>query len=210
LSPLFPGCDVRNLSDAERRDDHAPSDRLELFYVGGVTPPLYDLKPMFDVVQAMDTVCLTLCCRESEWEKAKSYYAPLDGAKVQIVHAFGDGLRPYYARADLFGLIWKPHPYLDFAMPLKLFEALGYGVPIVASAGTEAARFVSQEGIGWVASTAGELRQLLSHLQAHPLIVAETRKHVKAVRRRHTWLARAQTVVDILASPTVEALKWPA
>lgn len=35
-----------------------------------------------------------------------------------------------------FGLFWQPSAYLDFAMPVKVFEALGYGVPLVTTAGT--------------------------------------------------------------------------
>jgi glycosyltransferase involved in cell wall biosynthesis len=155
---------------------------------------------MFNAVQASPHLVVTICCREREWREVQSYYGPLDTARVRIVHQQGDELAAHYARADLFVLIRNPDPYLDFAMPVKVFESLGYGLPIVAIEGTGAARFVAQEDIGWVATTEAELVRLLGYLHAHPELIGEKRRHVEMVRERHTWLARAQTVAAIMTS----------
>jgi glycosyltransferase involved in cell wall biosynthesis len=202
MSALPPGCNSFDLS--EQKVDKAPVDRLRLFYVGGVLPPHYDLKAGLDAVGVLDNVSLALCCRRHEWEKAQAHYAPLDSSKIHIVHAFGKELIKYYTAADLLFLIWNPTPYLDFAMPVKIFEALGYGIPIVTNAGTEAARFVDREKIGWVASTTDELYNLIRHLQANPQVIAEKRKHIETVRERHTWLARAQTAARILGQTEIK------
>jgi glycosyltransferase involved in cell wall biosynthesis len=173
---------------------------LRLFYVGGVQPPLYDLKPMFAAIEALAGVVLTVCCRPTEWAAVQEYYTPFDRTKIQIVHAQGEALAHYYREADLFGLFWRPNAYLDFAMPVKIFESLGYGVPIVTTAGTEAARFVANEGLGWVVADAAELRTLLLHLRDLRAVVAEQRRRVEAARHRHTWQVRAQTVADLLVN----------
>jgi len=90
------------------------------------------------------------------------------------------------------------HPYLDFASPVKVFEALGYGVPIITVAGTEAGRFVEQEGIGWAVADKTELRRLIERLRDNPSELLRIRQAVQAVRWRHTWVARAQEVARVL------------
>jgi glycosyltransferase involved in cell wall biosynthesis len=195
MSALPPGCHI-----VDTNGDHqkGQTGSLEIFYVGGILPPLYDLKTMLEVVQDLERVHLTICCREFEWRTIQSYYSPIDPSKVTIVHAYGEELKKFYARADIFGLYWENSSYLDFAMPVKVFEALGYGMPIIASAGNEAARFISQENIGWVASDPREFYQLLIYLRDHPQLIEEKRKWVKSVRERHTWTARAREVAEIL------------
>ncbi len=197
LTALPPGCVISDqLEPAQAKAD----DRLQLFYVGGIAPPLYDLKPMVEAVKHLDQVVLTLCCRATEWAKFQSYYNVAGHANIQIVHAHGEGLKAYYANADLFSLLWEPYPYLAITMPVKIMETLGYGLPLVTTAATEAANFVGQEGIGWVVANGDEFRALLIQLQANPQLITEKRRRAEAIRGQHTWRARAQTVVDTLCA----------
>ena len=193
LTALPPGCIITDLPKPER-----VNDRLELFYVGGIAPPLYDLKAMVDIVQSLDNISLTFCCRTPEWEKFQTYYAVTDTTKVKVVHAHGAELKNYYAQADLFGLFWQPYPYLNITMPVKVMETLGYGLPLITTAGTVSADFVAQEKIGWVASTANEFRELLLRLQADRTLIAEKRARALAIREQHTWRERARVVADTL------------
>jgi hypothetical protein len=178
----------------------APSPPLRLFYVGGVTPPLYDLRPLFRIVARTEGTELILCCRREEWARQRAHYPDLEESNVQIVHASGSALEKLYRTADLFALVWQPYDYLDFAMPVKLFEALGYALPILTLEGTEAARFVAQEDIGWVVRDLEESHRLLKHLVDHPAALVEKRQRCLTVRSRHRWVDRAQTVVDVLTS----------
>jgi glycosyltransferase involved in cell wall biosynthesis len=204
ISPLFPGCDRPDVAQAPQAHNGLPINPkdLTLFYVGGLTPPLYDLQSMFEVVGNLDNVSLIVCCREPEWARVQDYYRPLLTSKFHIVHAHGEDLATYYAQADVFGLFWEPTPYLDFAMPVKLFETLGYAVPIVTTAGTEVARFVAREDIGWVVKTPAELTALLTRLRDDRTAIAEKRARMLAIREQHTWQARAQMVAETMARYT--------
>ena len=199
MSALLPGCKPAPTQVAAEPVGRTADDELALFYVGGVVPPLYDLKPMIDSVSRLDGICLTICCREAEWAAHRSYYGPLDETHVSIVHVAGSELEPYYAAADLFCLFWW-HPYLEITMPVKVFEALGYGLPLVVRAGSEAARFVATQDVGWVVSDEAELRHLLQHLRANRQEIAEKRRRVEAIRLQHTWQVRARQVADTLLS----------
>jgi glycosyltransferase involved in cell wall biosynthesis len=170
---------------------------LRLLYVGSILPPIYDLTPLMEIATTLGA-SLMVCCPAVQWEEARRYYAPVYSGQIKVVHGHGGQLGAYYAEADLFAVIRTPHRYVDFMMPVKVFEALGHGLPIATLAGTEVARFVDEEGIGWVAANIDELRDLLLQLQLHPDRVREKKQQVEQVRKQHTWLSRAQSAADIL------------
>ncbi len=194
-SDLPPGCELNsNTSNAK------PNGQLDLFYVGGVTTPLYDLTPMLTAIKGLVGVTLTLCCRQDEWHRVQSYYLPYMSPQIKIVHAHSSELADYYARADLFGLFRRVHPYLKFAMPVKVFESLGYGLPIITTTGTAAAEMIQREGIGWSISSPKEFRDLVLNLQAQPDQLLHKRQLTAQASKRHTWLERARTVADTLVN----------
>ena len=69
---------------------------------------------------------------------SRSWIAP-----VQVVHRSGAELEQLYDNADACVLFVQPDPYREFAAPVKLFEYLGHGKPVIASAGTLAAQVVA-------------------------------------------------------------------
>ena len=197
MSALPPGCNIHSTDYSNYEGIGAP--KIRLLYVGGVTPPLYDLRDMVSVACTLPEVELTIICRADEWRVVKGLYGCCS-ENVKIVHTSGDDLKNYYSCTDLFILMRAPHQYLDFAMPVKVFEALGHGVPIITTSGTAVARFVEEENLGWVVASARELRLLLNNLKVNPNLIAEKRELVKKIRHRHTWQARASQVIATLCA----------
>jgi len=196
VSELPPGCNIIKTHDRDKynRDNHC----LNLFYVGGITPPLYDLHPLFQSILNVSEVLLTVCCRDFEWEEVSHYYEPFDRNKINIVHVSGKDLIQYYQSTDIFTLVRKPDPYLNFVFPVKVFETLGHGVPILTTPGTEIAKFIAREKVGWVIDL-DQLSDFLSSIQANPQDISAKRKHIEDVRKKHTWETRARTVVETLS-----------
>lgn len=195
VSELPPGCDLETVDlDGSRRSG------LRVLYVGGVLPPLYDLTPTFDALSGLkdENIRLILCCRENEWAQVAEKYQSVGPKLLEIVHASGSNLRPLYTSADVFLIARAFHPYLRFAVPVKLFEALGYGLPIITMSGTEVARFVLQHDVGWVVEDVGSLRELLRHLAHNKHKVKQKRERALAERVRHTWVVRARKVAEVL------------
>jgi glycosyltransferase involved in cell wall biosynthesis len=196
-SALPPGA-LLPTTECDRNDVTADPSPLRLLYVGGVKPPSYDLRPLLAVLKQTPDIFLTLCCRLPEWGECQSLYAPLLTDRVEIVHLSGDALADQYARSDVFGLLWEPGEYLDFAVPVKLFESVGYGLPILTLKGTEAARIVETEGLGWVVDDVGQARDQLLALCQDRGQLAAVGQHVLAARARHTWEQRARRVAETL------------
>ena len=204
LSALPPGIPPSFAATAPATEVQVGKE-LNLFYVGGVKPPLYDLSPTFDYLRDLEHASLTLCCRQQEWQQVAEHYSV--PPNVTVVHASGRGLEPYYQQADLFAVLWQPHPYLAFAMPVKVFEALGQALPVVTTPNTETARFVEKEATGWVVASRDAFSQLLSTLQKQPEHLRRKRQDLLAAQAEHTWQARAQQVVDTLTADTPVRVK---
>lgn len=189
---LPPGHNIYNYSEKEKRTD---TGCLKLLYVGGITPPIYDLRQMFKAVSNNKAISLTVCCRKKEWEALKQYYNPT--SNILIKHPNQNEIKTFYNTADIFCLLWKPNRYLNFAMPVKIFEAIGFDTPILTTSGTEAAKFIAQKDIGWSIDV-GELHTVLKTLQNCPEMIEVKRNSIRKIKCEHTWSVRAKQVADSL------------
>ena len=196
---LPPGCSCNSKGRKQAVTRTSRSNKsLRLFYVGGVSPPYYDLRPLLDVVGELDNVHLTLCCREKEWQAQKHVYSLGERSDVDIVHAHSNEISRYYYTSDLVADLRKPEGYLKTALPIKVVEALGFGIPILLREGTAAASFVEREKTGWTVSSIDEAKKKISYLRDHHSEVEDRRQDIKRAQPKHTWQARAQNVASLL------------
>lgn len=179
---------------------------IKLFYVGGVLPPLYDLSSVFEGLMGISPgqVQLTLCCRETEWEKCKNQYKLSSNSVIQVVHENEDDMiKKRYINSDISLMLYEPCFYREFAMPLKLFEAIGYCLPIITNSGTAVGELVEQEDIGWVIKSGGEsFNSWLKFIIEHPEEIEKKREILRKRAMYHTWQERAKTVARCLLGGT--------
>lgn len=197
VAALPPGGQIVDAPASPRaRESRRP---FTVLYVGNIGS-YYRMHDLVKAVAGTPGVRLLLCVPEESWSAARPEYTPVMGAEVEVVHRSGDGLRELFAQADVCSLMVQPSDYRDFAAPVKLYEYLGYGKPVLASAGTLAARTVEDGGFGWsVPYDADVLVARLSRLRDHPEELAQATAGALAARPAHSWTARAQTVADDLA-----------
>jgi glycosyltransferase involved in cell wall biosynthesis len=193
---LYPGCNLH--LQVERTNEHSGSRLLKLFYVGGILPPLYDIRPSLEALKDLGGISLTICCKTSEWEVAQKQYGRELLSYVNVVHEKGVGLSKYYSNADIFLLFRRLHPYLKFSMQVKIFESIGYCLPIITNAGTVSADFIKEQNIGWVVDSEQELRDLITKLRDKRELAREKRSNVCRIQVEHTWEKRAKLVADVL------------
>lgn len=139
IHALPPGCDVIDLADKKQPKT---GNNFIIIYAGGITPPLYDLKPLFEMIMKNKRLTLFLICRKEEFLKTKSYYDISKIENIKIIHGSGLKIKKYFLESDFYAILWKPFSYLSFAYPYKLFEALTYGLPVITTKGTAASDFV--------------------------------------------------------------------
>lgn len=191
VSSLPPGLEPR-----QRKPSEPTEGVLRLLYVGGVTPPLYDLTPLFEAARVSQQLRVTVSCRQEEWvRQAGQYDVP---GNIEVVHASGNELDPLYANADAVAILWRPHQYLSLTLPVKLFEAMAYGLPIITTVGTQTAAFVAHEDVGWVVESGEDVARLTQRLLHNRDKLVEAYGRVQLARDHHTWQARVEQVAKTL------------
>jgi glycosyltransferase involved in cell wall biosynthesis len=197
---LSPGGVLSNLGS------EAPGNQgLRLFYVGATSPPLYDignlLEGVYKAVQADTQIRLTICCPEADWHQRPQRYNNWLGNWVKVVHLSGEETQKLYSQQDVAVAYRVPSPYLEFAMPVKVFEALGHGKPILTMDGTVVSDFVRANQCGWsVAPDPSDLSRLLQRLSNDPEKVKEKARISRNLRHKHTWAKRAELVASLLST----------
>ncbi|HEY8865158.1 MAG TPA: hypothetical protein VIO37_13490 [Candidatus Dormibacteraeota bacterium] len=173
---------------------------LRLFYVGGVTPPVYDLTPLLQgsAWAASHGVSheLTICCRQAEWLRRPAAYDHFLDAHVTVVHNRNrQELLELYSRHDIAVM---PYGTLnsDWAMPVKFPEAIGMELPILAGRDTAVGQVVAEQGIGWtVGGSEEDLYAVLKGVDRTEL--ERVRAAVMPVRPSYEWAERAREIVAI-------------
>lgn len=170
------------------------NEKLELFYVGGVSGD-YDVTKLFEGVKQCDFVNLTLCCHKDQWDSWCADKKITVPENIKIIHEQGEGLEKYYQKADLALLFLNPEGYRKMAMPVKLFEYMEHQIPIIATKDCAAGDFVVQYGIGWAINfQIKDFFQILSELKNHKEERERKRQKLAEVIEKHTWDARVISV----------------
>lgn len=200
VSALPPGHEGGELEPGD-----ASPHPVRLFYVGG-TKSNYRLHEFLAAVHTCPQVQFVLCTRESEWADARADYAEWLGPNLTVVHENGPGTTPYFKAANVAVVATEPQEYWTFAAPLKVYEYLGHGLPIIASEGSLAGRFVAETGVGWtVPYSRSAFTELLTRLDEQPELVDQARERVLAVRDEHSWAGRVAEVARVLGRVDVRS-----
>lgn len=200
MAPIVPVAAERSSAlppGAPVHDSPSP-EGLELLYVGGIGPG-YALDEGLRALQDVPQARLTMVVRPQEWEVHRARYEELLTERVRVVHAGSDELQEIYDRASACLLLVAPDGYRRFAVPLKLYEYLGYGKPTLASQGTLAGDLVEEMGSGFTVANAHEdIAALLRRLGEDPALLEGAAERARAARRENTWAMRARTVAEVL------------
>jgi hypothetical protein len=142
---------------------------------------------------------LTICCPESDWHARPQAYNNWLGHWLTVVHLTGEEAQKLYETQDAAAVYRVPSRYLEFAMPIKVFEALGHGKPIITVNGTVVSDFVKEHRCGWsIGPRPQDLSDLLLRLADKPEEVEEVKRISRQVRPEHTWAKRAERVASLL------------
>ncbi len=207
MRSLPPGGELRDLP-ADALGAKHQSGKLNLLYVGNIAPPHYDLRPYIEAVESIKCARLKVVTRDRALKFHGHLYQFERRKNVTVSEAHGEGLVPLYQQADLALAVRADSEYLAFAMPVKIFEAISFGVPLVVSAGLRVvADLVEREKLGWVIRNPDEFAQLVGRLAKHPQELQQARRRVLEARERHTWEARAREVVEVLQAVRTQSAR---
>jgi glycosyltransferase involved in cell wall biosynthesis len=183
-----------------------PVDEIEtLVYVGGISQRygLEILLQALDLANRKAALNLDLVCRQDEFMQQRPTFAKYDGAEwLHVYHLTGKDLEQVYRRSAIAVIPLLKNTYNDLAMPVKLFEHLSYGLPIVATSCTEMANFVSRNEVGLIAKdNAPSLADRILQLVEDKALYDQLRRNVRqTLENGNLWTDRARFVSEQLAA----------
>jgi glycosyltransferase involved in cell wall biosynthesis len=181
-----------------------PSQKPKAVFVGGITDQtgiMMMLEAFQSINQDEEVIQLELVCRENEYRRYPEMkkFEPFSWLKVS--HKSGDELKEVYQDAWIALIPRERNAYHDFAVPVKLFEYLSYGLPIVATDCKAQARILSENGFGII--TKAEVKDFASGVLAaiKPEQYEQMRNNIQTnAFDRHSWYARVEKVVRDLTA----------
>ena len=192
--------DMRTLPPGgEDRIEETMPEYRHCIYVGGMKDQ-YDgecLLRAFSILNSSGTKYpLTLVCRHNEWKTMDPELCR--GEWLEVHHVSGHALHSLYSRAGAGILIGRAdHPYSRFAVSVKTYEYMGYGLPMVYIRNAPHDRIISDSAIGiGTDGTPEGLAEGVRRLFASP--EEYERYRAASARALHTnglWIHRVRQVV---------------
>lgn len=180
--------------------ESATPDDVSLFYVGGIGPH-YQMHKLFEAVDRVDGVRLTACFLPAGWASVRDEYEHYLSDRIRVVHASTNELKPYYDDASAALLFVEPSEYREFAAPMKFYESMSYGKPIITTTGTHAGKVCEEYGVGVALPYDTEaLADVLRTWVDDPSTLEAYRERVVDVRQTQRWQDRAARAAHILTS----------
>lgn len=174
-------------------------------YVGGINPRygIYEVLKAFRSINSSDTrISLSLVCRKHEFDTYRSLMEEyLEAEWLTIHHAHGEQLTPIYEKAD-FGIVTlQKEVYNDFAVPVKLFEYLSYGLPVLATNCNALERIVKEDSLGVIVpDNSKDIEIGILELLDENKRSAFKKQVELALQTKHLWIHRAEDIRSALLS----------
>lgn len=208
---LFNYKDMRLLPPAG--ENHLPATKKFSktgIYVGGVSD-IYGVDVLLDAYGLVngegEEYRLIIVTRSSEW---KAFKHPLKNAPwLEVYHVSGEELKPLYEKASVAMAPKRTNAYNKIAISIKIFEYMGYGLPIVAADEQAMDSIIENYGLGIVARNTPEgfakaIMQIFADETRYRLYCDNCRK---ALLKENLWIHRVNTVLSDLNEKATEKLR---
>lgn len=173
--------------------------RDALIYVGGISKR-YGIDLLLDsinIINQKQHIDLLLVCREKELKYIKKIY--FNAPWLKIIHASGqEDLKKIYSNAKIAIIPVSSNVYNNFAIPIKLYEYMSYGLPIVSTNLTEVTKIIKRYNIGLISENDSEklASTIMNLYNNQELIKIFATNSKKFLLKENLWLHRVKKIEE--------------
>lgn len=176
-----------------------------ILYSGGIGP-LYGISSLIEAVEKIydkhkDVKLYIVCRKEDINDSIKNKIFGKDW--IILKHVDFNEMIKLRKKIYLSVIPLVDDPYSDIALPVKLFDYMSLGKPIVATNRIETVKFFSLNNIGLISKCSPEdLSEKISFLLDNFSLSGEISINIyKILLEKHLWIYRAQDVIKSLSYP---------
>lgn len=200
LLPPASECNLNSNGAIQRKCQHT------CIYVGAVSEVdgTFDLLHAFKLLNSTmqhEKYRLILVARQAEWKKiCDEFDEPIDNNEwLSVYHTSQDELANLYNRSDIAIIPRKANKYIDISMPIKLFEYMGYGKPIISTERLETAKIIRKYKCGIICEDGVDgLVNAIKAFYADAQLRDELYRNVQIAARENRWESRVEKVTNDL------------
>lgn len=174
-------------------------------YVGAVSEVdgTFDLLDAFKLLNSMqqEKYKLILVARQAEWERICDELDESIESNdwLSVYHVSQDELTSLYTLSDMAIIPRKANKYIDMSMPIKLFEYMGYGKPVISTERLETAKMIRKYECGIICEDGAEgianaIKAFYTDIQLRDKLYI----NVQAAAKENRWESRVEKVVNDL------------
>ena len=186
---LPPGADVNNFTQLS---ENKIGKKINFIYVGGLSN-IYQQDLTLAFFERHSSFKLRVYSRQKEIDELSGSYS-----NVEFLQGHRNNIINGYNKSDIALIFIEPTVYWTFAMPVKLFEYISYGIPVLCSKGTAAAEYIEDNNLGWTIDYNEKAleRFLLKEFnyENYMIIKKSVEEHISFV----TWETRVKCLVKSL------------
>lgn len=196
---MKPKCEMKVLPPAGALREgisEKPFGTRKIIYVGEYSKEagMQILINAMDIVNKKIPVTLELCCRQAEFQASGDI---LSQDYINIHHVSGDELAKIYLDCDTAVVPRERDSYMDMALPVKIFEYLSFGLPIVSTDVTEIARFVNQNDCGIICKAdAQSLADAILTIYSDEISYYALKRNAIDTLNKNLWIHRAEQIAE--------------
>lgn len=119
---------------------------------------------------------------------------------LNIKHTFDrQEIEECYRKATFAVIPFKKTPYMEIAIPIKLFEYIGYGLPVISTDCGEIAKVLREYDCGILCGDSySEIAEAVSQATSDYDEYLRLKKNALKARKENRWVDRAQQVINDL------------
>jgi glycosyltransferase involved in cell wall biosynthesis len=170
-----------------------------IIYVGGILGGygIQNLIQTMDLLSEED-IMLNLVCRENEYSQiSEKKKKKINDLSIDVLHRSGDDLIPLYKKSDIGIMPRKDTYYNNMTMPVKMFEYISFGLPIVATNCKKISDFIQATNCGRVCEqNPKKYAENIKYLCENEETTTKLSNNAHIAAKSNTWRDRAQKVCD--------------
>lgn len=141
---------------------------------------------------------LILVCRPHEKYFFKNYFK-FQNQWLEISTLSGESLKNVYKKSSWALVMLRRIPYNDIAMPVKMFEYLSYGLPVISSNCFEVEKFIKTHNIGLTFKDNKEsFKEALLKVIDNKILWEGYRKNILKVTKKYSWKNKIKEIEKCL------------